>query len=166
MDEITRAVELTKARMLELNGAFLQIICRAKDSPRTLADLRAEIERTGRDWTKDCKEIREQVERDEAAAPVVEDGESPDLAAIYRKQIQAMKGAFNQRLRIVLDGLVDPDGVEAAVSSMDHFFDMSTGPTVRDMLGTIARFDLKIKEMDEKLKELNAEDDGEGWKRS
>ena len=158
MDEVTRAVELTKARMLELNGAFLQVLCHAKDAARTYEELRARIERTGREWTLECEEIRKQVRMDDEMAK--KDEEPSDLTDLCRKQIQDLRAMFTQQLRQILAVGVR---VEEAVSSMEKFFDVWTGPTLQSMLRSTALFDRKIVEMKEKLKEV---DEGDEWKRS
>lgn len=164
MDQITRAVELTKARMLELNGAFLQVLCHTSNPLSTYEDLRARIEQIGREWTQECKEIREQVKEDEAMETVEEAGES-DLGDLCQKQVQEIKGMFSQRLRLILKAL-DPGEVEAVVSSMDEVYDTCMAPVLRSMLETTTRFDRKIEEINTKLKKMDAEDDGESWKRS
>jgi len=58
MDEITRAVELTKARMLEIQAAYLTIMVNHKDVPKTHEGLKAAIEEAVREWQEQCQTIR------------------------------------------------------------------------------------------------------------
>lgn len=162
MDEVTRAVELTKARMLELNGAFLQVLCHTKDRPKTYVELRAYVEKLGLEWTRECGEIRSRVERDQNTAA---EEAPPELSAYFWKEIRDIKVMLKDRLRATLENLLDPDGIEAAVASMDDHFDKVTGPLMGDLLRITAQFEEKIKEMNGKLEELKADDEGEDWKR-
>jgi hypothetical protein len=58
MDDITRAVELTKARMLEIQAAYLTIMVGHKDVPKTYEGLKTAIEKAVREWKEQCQAIR------------------------------------------------------------------------------------------------------------
>lgn len=65
MDDLTRAVELTKARILELHSAYLLCLLHTKDAPTTFEGLKAAIVQSSDDFKAQAMEIREQVARNE-----------------------------------------------------------------------------------------------------
>jgi hypothetical protein len=73
IDDLTRAVELTKARMLEIQAAYMTILINHKDIPQTHEGLKETIKKTILEWQEQCRTIRHNVA--EAIEPP--DPESP-----------------------------------------------------------------------------------------
>ncbi len=61
MDKITRAVELTKARMLEIQALYLTTMVGHRDVPKTYEGLKEHVERAIREWQEQCRTIRHNV---------------------------------------------------------------------------------------------------------
>lgn len=64
MDAVDRAVNLTKAKMLELYAAYLRIMVDGPQAPRTYEGLMGVLRRTISDMEEDCKAFREAVPPD------------------------------------------------------------------------------------------------------
>lgn len=61
MDEVTKAAELAKAFIFELNAAYLVCLLNTSDAPRTFEELKAGIMLTSEDFKNIAKELRENV---------------------------------------------------------------------------------------------------------
>jgi hypothetical protein len=53
-----RDIELTKARMLEIQAAYLRIMIDHRDTPRDFDGVRRLILRTAAEWEEQCQNIR------------------------------------------------------------------------------------------------------------
>lgn len=58
IDDLTRAVELTKARMLEIQAAYMTILINHKDIPQTHEGLKNAIKEAVLEWQEQCRNIR------------------------------------------------------------------------------------------------------------
>lgn len=65
MDEIHRAVELAKARTLELDAAYLEIIVEKAETQKSYASLAARIREAVAMMKDQCREIRATVAQHE-----------------------------------------------------------------------------------------------------
>jgi hypothetical protein len=61
VDEVTRAVNLTKAEVLKINAAYLRILVDGVRAPRTYESLAAWIREAAADMEEQAREFRESV---------------------------------------------------------------------------------------------------------